>query len=929
MLWMLVVLAGLLILLFAALGAAGWWLEHRYLRRELHFGPDRAIALRVHGATFKWLALDLRADSVRFRSPALDAYSGPLEAGVDWRGGLLAFRPAARVKADTIFLRLRADTTEKKPLDPDSLEIPEFSLPLGVSLRVKHFAMADDSGFMVGADGVSARAWGEKARARAARVRTRWTDTLGFSARASFDGLSRDSVRARATVRHDSDRVAVEAVHVRRPLWKGRNHVAARVRDAAPYLAAVGIREKLPTITRIALNADATLDDTVAFTARLDARTGSYRVSDELTVGPQSVRLAADWRGRRGNATLRSDGSQGEKVALDAQARLLTLKPGVPIQERAALSLRGRATGFRVAVRDTLRRADLVVSRADWDGGRLALAVSTGDSSRARGEATLRGPSKAWRGTFAVSVAPEERWVKAFVGDAVSFRALEARGAYARRTLKAEAAARGVAAYGVTLDSLRSFHTYGPSGYVLEPSRLHARGIEWTLSGNMRPASRPGRPPAFAAELSAPDHGKLRVAGEDDGTLKAEAGLFDVGALPYAPLDSLPIKKPVLDGTFEWNPARKTGAADLAAQAEYNREPVEARVKGDWDPKTLRLENVAGKIRASEARVSAELRLRGKQFWELHRVPPADYTRAELSIPRMDLAEVLGVFIEDPPLESGNVRGSLAYADSQGFEGSLVFSKVVPRDAVGDVTLKELRLDGDGDTLTVVARTESESNALYNAKLRAGVTGALKEEQRVTADLVAGDSLRVRLEALTQRFRSLKGSLTASGRADLPENSGVLSNIRLALDFDVPTADPLKKSVARTRAFEAGYAPPGMAKQDVSLSASVGDGMLRVDSLRVRDGTTNALNGSLEYALTNGALHARLQGDRFAAQWTKSYKFDLHALRLEVTRDDKGLRASGGFAEGSFLFANSPLRAEGRLGRVDASYSLPPARAAG
>src|SRR5690606_31477072 len=161
--------------------------------------------------------------------------------------------------------------------------------------------------------------------------------------------------------------------------------------------------------------------------------------------------------------------------------------------------------------------------------------------------------------------------------------------------------------------------------------------------------------------------------------------------------------------------------------------------------------------------------------------------------------------------------------------------------------------------------------------------------------------------------------------ADLPGNSGTLSDVRVAVDFDAPAEDAARKASAATREFAARYAPPEVGEQRVTLSASLREGVLRVPSLRVEGEGGQALDGELEYALAAGTLRARLAGERFAAQWGSAYRFDLRALRLDVARDSAGPPLPGGFSEGEFRVVDAPLRAEGKLSRVQASYARPPA----
>jgi hypothetical protein len=946
-LWILGSLLALGLLFFAVLAAGGWWVESRFLRHEIRFGEGGVMSVRAHGARFEWTRLNFRADSVWYRSPGLEARTGATEIRVDWIGGLMALRPATRLEADSLYLRLRADTTEKDPKPLDSLVFPDFSLPLAVRVRIRGVVIEDDSGFLAGARLVSARSrGGRRAGARVDSARSRWTGRLILGARASLDWTARDSVGVRLAVSRDTDRIRLTGRHAKRPLWKGRDSLSADIRNAGPYLTAFGLDGNLPEMGGIRLRAFAAIGDSLDLSLRLKGRTGTYRANPDFVLSPQELDVGADWRGGRGALAVISRGAEGEDIRINAEGRLLPKPPDrdmVPAWERLAASLNGHARGLRVRVRDTLRTADLAIGKASWDGRRVAVDVVTGDSSHLRAAGSLAGSPRDRNATFTLRVHPDERWVKVFAGDFLSFAGLDARGEYRREVLTAEVAARRVEVYGFQLDSLRSFHAYGPAGYELKPSSLYADGTKrtrWILSGTFIPGpSAPlrdrgrkavgGRPAGLFATLENTRHGRLTYALAPDGTMEATAARFEAGALPYPLLDSLPIKEPVLDGSFRWNPARKTGRTDLRAKAKYGGKNVEAAIAGVWDARRMELARASLRHEKSELNASARLRLNGRQFYEAWKVKPAQYEQASVETPRLDLAEVLAAVMPDYPLESGVVRGSLSYSDGAGFDGSLVFSGVVPRDAVGDVVLKELRLDGDGDTLSVTARTTSESNPLFNASLRLGVASVLGDEQRVHATLVVADSLRILLDAATRRFQSLRGTLAASGRAALPEKSGSLEGIDVLLDFDVPVADPVRRATAATRTFEGVYLLPGLARQSFSLNAVLRGGTFRIAPFSVKNDKGQSLGGTLEYELATGALKAHLEGERFTAQWADDYKADLRGLRLDLTRDDKGLRAEGGFTEASFLYADAPLRAEGTLSRVHVDYRRPPSAARG
>jgi hypothetical protein len=271
-------------------------------------------------------------------------------------------------------------------------------------------------------------------------------------------------------------------------------------------------------------------------------------------------------------------------------------------------------------------------------------------------------------------------------------------------------------------------------------------------------------------------------------------------------------------------------------------------------------------------------------------------------------------------LSRGSIRGELTYGVDQGFQGRLAFESITPSEAVGDVVLKELSLVGEGDTLSIVARTTSESMPLLNARLKAGVSALLGEEQRIRVEAVAGDSLRLRAEATTKRFQSLAGGLQLTGRATLPEESGSLENLQVDLAFDVPAENPSDRATLSTRRFEGVYVLPDKGRQTFSVDPSLRGGMLRVGNLLVRNEQGQSLRGTLEYGLKTKALKAHVEGERFTAQWGDDYRADVRGLNLDIRHDAEGLRVSGAFSRAEVLFADPPLRAEGTLTGVRALY---------
>lgn len=949
---MLAILVASCAVLAAGLVAAGWWAENRLLGRDIPLGEDGAV-LRVHGADFEWWALNLSADSVWYRSPALDARAGATAFRVDFIGGVLAMRPAVRLDVDSVWLRLRAGTTdpEREPVALDSIAFPAFSVPVAVRADVQGVRVEDDSGVVVQARDIALRVPGGRTLGvRAGGVQTRWTGDRNIGGGARLDWSAADSVDLDARFGAGRDTLRLQARHAQAPLWRGRDSLSLDVNDPGPWLAGLGIdTTTLPAIRSVRLRGRTEWSPGGSFALRLEARTDAWEASPDFSLGPQRVTLQAAWNGGpggNGTLALASSGAAPvrEDIRLDATVRLLPdADTAAPLHERAALTVSGHARNLLVNVRDTLRSADLVIREASWDGAALALDVVTGDSSRVRARGTLAGPASRHRARFEADIAPEERFVRIFTGDAVSFTGLSARGAYDGTTVTAEVDVRGLRAYDFALDSLHTVHAYVlPAGgrggeYRLYPSRLHDGRATWTLSARVRPPVRAGEGVAVEATLANPRHGRLAYALEPDGSMEAVATGFAATALPYAPLDALPVRDGVLDGRFAWNPARNSGAADLRARVTYTgangtgkgqAEEIRARVDASWDAQRMNLRRAAVHYRGSELGIAARARLDGRPFHALHEVPPTGYEFLRIESNRFDLADILKAVLPEHPLDRGVVRGALEYSADSGFAGTLTLEDPALREPPAGLALGNVELRGRGDTLEVRASSTSGEVPVLNLSARALLSGMTRDRQHVRLDVVSDSLLTLRAEAALQEFASPRGTLALKGDVRLSgqDSAAALRNVDARLEFSAPAQGGLAAATLSTQTFTGEIELPNQPRQRFSLDPQFVSGVFSVPTLVVENDQGQRLAGRVEVAPETGTLRAHAEGPRFALQWMDAWRADVRDLRLDVDAGAGGLRVATSFASGSFSYADLPLRVEGRLSNVRVNY-IRPARA--
>src|SRR5690606_8042074 len=170
-----------------------------------------------------------------------------------------------------------------------------------------------------------------------------------------------------------------------------------------------------------------------------------------------------------------------------------------------------------------------------------------------------------------------------------------------------------------------------------------------------------------------------------------------------------------------------------------------------------------------------------------------------------------------------------------------------------------------------------------------------------------------------------KGTVRATGALALPEGTGALRDVNAALTFDLPSfVTIMENGTVTTRRLTALYENPGQPRQRLSLDPSLRNGAFRVPSLRIENDAGQSLTGSLDFSPAAGTLSARVQGDRFALQWTDDYAVDVRDLVIDVEHGPDGSHTRGSFASGTFTYADLPLRVQGRLGAVRVTFTRPP-----
>ncbi len=940
--------------LFLAVWFGGRWAVQHYLAKESKAGPG---AFRFYSPRFRW-SLDLDADSAVYESPALDVRATRLRLSADLFGSLLHFQPSARVRLDSVFVRVRPgpdsgaharrDSAEARR---DSLPFPSFKMPAAAYLRIKRLVVrdtaADSLAPLVDAEGLKARTrGGYDVSLKIASLKARATGGLVHRLQASADWAGRDSLAASVAWERGQDSASLEARLAKADLSRLRGTLRARLASTRPYAQALGLAATWPRGEAVVLDAEMGRSRELTARVKLTARVAGLPRNLPLRLPDQAVSLRFDFGGRAGQWSLRGSGGgtqtelQGGLAVASAAGAGDSLVSPAYLARHAQVTLRGGLRGFQAVVGGKNLPADLAVEDARVSPEAVKAALVTGDGSRlemdlrradgvrkqSKRNAPVTGhPSVTvaalppWEGAFSLEAAPREAWMLAFTDTNVVFEKAHVAGAVRQGAIDATLEARGLRAYGVLADSLRAAFRYAEGTVVLGPARLRHKGAAWDLSGRVETGK--AGPPA-RVRLASPEFGSLEAMQSGPGKFEVHARGLAPDHLPYRGLDSFAAYGPRLTADFVWDRNARAGSLALTAQGRYRKDAVAASLRAAWDAERMDLREANASLAGNALSAAGRVRLHGRQFYELKGVGPADVEEVSLKAERFDLAKALAAFLPAPPLRSGQVDGALGFASGKGFHGTWRATGLALAGEERTFAIREASVTGRGDTLLIRGVTVSDAEPLFRDSLAVALSGVLGKEQSISVRARAGQDIALAFDGGLTDFRDLKGRLSLQGGATLPGGSGSLSNVRLQADIVLPLKDGLKGLQLNADTLLATYAVPGLDTQVISASVRMRDGKVEVPHLTLtgRDGAR--LQGGLEFDPDGRRLGADLSGTRLSAQFGND-KVQLRELAAHLQMDSSQMIAQIAVGSGSFEHAKSALRAAGDVSRLTAYYRAP------
>ncbi len=939
-------MGALLALLFLGVFLGGHWAADRYLAREYAVGPGR---VRLVAPDFRW-SLDLQADSAIYASPDLGASVRGLRVSVDLFRSLLHFAPSARLEMDTVLVRMGPGPDTVKPR-MDSIPFPDFKFPAAAVVRIGRVTVrdtaADSLAPLLQADGIAADTRGERGVSLLiGAAQARALGPLIQSLKASADWSDTDAVQVRAAWRREGDTAAADLQLAKPNLLRLKGMLRAHVASTSPYARALRLDAGLPRAEAFDLEVHASHARGYRGDVKADFKAAGLPGNLPIRLPDQKLAVRFAFVDSSGTWSLAGKGAGGEEIDLHGSLKAQgdSLDNPAWLARHAQVTAAGRVRGFQVTAGGKRLPADLQIASLQASPTAVRAEAVTGDGSRLKADVRLdtaaarrataarsgrkgnQGNSKAtvtglppWNGSFSLDLAPRETWILAFTDTNVAFTKAAVRGALRGGEARADMEIRGLKAYGLMADSLVAIHRYGPGGYVLEPSRLWWRGVDWELSGTADPR-KPG-PPA-SVRIANAEFGSVEAGLKDGGRLEARIRGLAPEMLPYRGLDGLKANHPRVSADFTWDRAGKKGSASVDLEGRYQKESVKVSAAAEWDAEVLRLQRLKASLSGNEITASAKVRLHGRQFYALQGLAPADVEDASLGADHFDLAKALTAIMPEPPISAGVAVGNLGYSPAEGFRGEWRLQDVKLADGEARFAIKELAIAGRGDSVVIRAVTVSDVEPLFRDSVTVGLTGILGRSQTLIVRGRAGEGIFLGFDGNLKDFKDLDGRFSLRGDAALPSGSGVLRELRVTATVAMPLKEGIKGLRLEADTLRGIYAVPGLDTQSFAATVRMRGGKVEVPNLSVSGKAGSGLQGHAQFDPASRRLVADLAGGRFSAQMGGD-KVQLRELAVHVQADSTQLTVQAAVGSGSAEHVKSPLRAAGDFTRLTAFYRAP------
>lgn len=919
------------------------WLNH-HLKRELAFGE---IRIRIAKPVLGW-NLDFTSDSLEILSPAFNLSTGRMVAELRLWHSLVSMRPALGLGVEAIRVVLPKDSASpeekiRRKAHRKAPKFPNVRIPIPFNIAVSRIEVFQEERLLTRFNGVRLYSQGPKGAGVEADSLTvlpvadssadSSTDapitavTLAGSYRASARWFGRSVNYQFRFENAVGDHIRLEGGHRKSDLRLGNDSLDLGIGNLSAYALLFPGKRLLP-VRDLRLEASDSTDTHLVLRTHIRVTTPPF-----FKFGAQHLEGTGNFQDSSGRLVLASKGDSGESLYLQGQFHLPSpTHAAIPeLLSGLSASFSGYSHNLHMGLGGKVLPAVVDIRRLTIHPGLTADAdVSTKDSSALHLRAFR---DSTWRLAFAGKISPSETWAHGWTDTNIAYRDARVSGEVHKGGVEVEAWTRNARAYGAVADSLYAKQVITKTGYYLTQSKLYWNDVEWPVTGQVEWGKRaPGvgrhRPVSLEFQTKHPRYGSVSFAMPRRKYMEVRADEVVLERLPYPRLVKLFALQPVVSGSFDWDWLARAGGTDIHSSLSYGGERLGLDAKGSWDANRLSLATAEASFAGSKIRVSGDLRLGGKQFYQLKHLDIKDVQGVALEAERFDAAR-LSVFLgAASPVDHGMLNGRLAYTDTTGFHGTYEVDSLDLKPLRKQLGITRLTLQGQGESLVLSMRTAAAPGyPWFNDSVSLKIGGVLGRAPELSLLAVSDDGLTISFLGRSQDFHDLDGAFSLGGRAVLPGQGGEVRDLHLSGHVSIPFSNDLvSRMTVDSGTFGGRYAVPGLDTQTFQGSIAIHGGHLSMPDLKARNSGGPTLTGEADCDFTGPPkVTAKLHGENLALQWPGIQKLVLRDAEASLRIDTAGLFAEAKVGAAAFRSSRAPVNIQGDLENLALSYRLPPA----
>ena len=542
--------------------------------------------------------------------------------------------------------------------------------------------------------------------------------------------------------------------------------------------------------------------------------------------------------------------------------------------------------------------------------------------------------------SFVGEASPQEEWVVGWGRESMGYDSSKVSGQWTwGQNAKFYGRVFGAFAYGSNADTLDVFAELSKKNIrFTSNSNIRINKTLWPFEGEIywEPPLDSLYPRGLHFQIWHPSYGKVYYEMPLFQKIRVVIDTLYVEESPYSLLKGDGNFTSAVTGEFYWDIERDVGHIKFVSKGSIYGEISQGSLNANWSPDFFHLDEGYVHIGNQRARVSGKFQLSNQHFYEVYKLQWDAIDTLHVEASQFNIGSWINLYVSFP-LQSLVLNGSLSYSVEKFFQGRLEGGEWKQQESMDDLFLvKEVRLQGTGDTVEVSAELESSVISALNGRL---LGRALKMNLPNSVVDLRWESpeLKADWSGIWQKPYGLQGTFNILGGTTLPSNLGVLKDVTLSGDLKYYFQKPLNLDLYGEN-FRGTYIHPMV--EEISWEGDVyrkkeGSSKIFIPSLILKNKQGQVFQGNIQYDFGS---RPRLAFKGFSDTWNwyfntdfyKDYKgyrgqINMDNLNLSMVWDSSGLQTDVRLGAGNALvfLEGEKDRFAGTIDSVNVSYFYP------